>query len=95
MNTPPETPTGPLDGNAAGGILGDLFAIEITAATLICEGCGAFAQVGAASVYGGRMGVILRCRDCGKAMLRMARTRAGLRLDMRGARSLVVDIAHA
>jgi hypothetical protein len=95
MSLQSPTATAPLDGNAAAGILGSLFAIEITAATLICEGCGASAQVGAAAVYGGRMGVILRCRNCGTAMLRMARTRTGLRLDMRGAQSLAVDIADA
>jgi hypothetical protein len=38
----------PLDGNAAAGLLGEIFAIEITSATITCDGCGASAQVGEA-----------------------------------------------
>jgi len=80
----------PLDGNAAGGLLGELFALDVTVATLTCEGCGAAAPVGEVKVYGGPMGAIFRCRSCDAAVLRLARTPAGLWLDMRGARCLRV-----
>jgi hypothetical protein len=81
----------PLDGNAAAGLLGEIFAIEITSATITCDGCGASAQIGAARVYGGTMGAIVRCM-CGRAIMRVARTPAGLTLDMRGARRLFAHL---
>jgi hypothetical protein len=78
----------PLDGNAAAGLLGELFALDVTVATLTCGGCGAVAQVGEVRVYGGPMGAIFRCGACDTAVLRLARTPAGFWLDMRGARDL-------
>ncbi len=80
----------PLDGNAAGGLLCELFALDVTVATLTCEGCGAIATVAEVRVYGGPMGAIFRCSFCGAAVLRLARTPAGYWLDMRGARCLRV-----
>jgi hypothetical protein len=82
----------PLDGNAAAGLLGEIFAIEITSATITCDGCGASAQVGAARLYGGTMGAIFRCLMCGRTIMRVARTSAGLTLDMRGARGLFAHL---
>jgi len=35
------TPAGPLDGNAAAGLLRDVFVFDATSATLTCGGCGA------------------------------------------------------
>ena len=80
----------PLDGNAAAGLLGELFALDVTVATLTCGGCGVVAQVGEVKVYGGPMGAIFRCAGCDTAVLRLARTPAGFWLDMRGARCLRV-----
>jgi len=78
----------PLDGNAAAGVLSEIFAVEMTSATIICEGCGASAQLGATRVYGGTMGAVFRCRQCDGVVARLAHTPAGFTLDMRGARSL-------
>ena len=80
----------PLDGNAAGGRLRELFALDMTAAEVICDGCGAVAEIGAVRVYGGAMGAILRCANCDTVMVRLTHTPAGLWLDMRGARRLFV-----
>ena len=81
---------GTLDGNAAGGLLNDLFALDVTAAEIICDGCGAVAEIGAVRAYGGSMGAILRCAHCDTVMLRLTHTPAGLWLDMRGTRRLFV-----
>jgi Family of unknown function (DUF6510) len=80
----------PLDGNAAGGLLGELFALEVTVARLTCGNCGAIAAVAETRVYGGSMGAVLRCAHCDTAMLRLSHTPGGLWLDMRGARTLFV-----
>jgi Family of unknown function (DUF6510) len=80
----------PLDGNAAAGLLAQVFACEMTVAVVTCVGCGAAAPVGAARVSGSAMGTIIRCAHCDTAVLRLARTPRGLWLDMRGARSIRV-----
>ncbi len=61
-----------LDGNAAGGILGEVFAFEMTNAEGACANCGAVAQVGAAMVDPHGMGTIVRCAACDNALMRVA-----------------------
>jgi Family of unknown function (DUF6510) len=73
-----------LDGNAAAGLLSQLFAVEATTARVTCGGCGIAAEVGAVRVYGGSMGAIFRCAHCDTAIIRVAQTPAGLWFDMRG-----------
>jgi hypothetical protein len=85
----------PLDGNAAAGILRELFAFEVTTATVTCGGCGAVATVAEARVYGGTMGAILRCRNCDTAVLRLVHTPQGYWLDMQGTRSVFVQNVRA
>src|SRR5262245_37404096 len=46
-----ETESRRLDGNAAGGLLADVFVGEITTAQATCAGCGRVAAVGAATAY--------------------------------------------
>jgi hypothetical protein len=82
----------PLDGNAAASLLSELFARDLTAAEIVCGGCGAAAALGAVRLYSGSMGAILRCVQCNTAMLRLTHTPDGLRLDMRGARTLFVAL---
>ncbi|GJG86714.1 hypothetical protein tb265_18950 [Gemmatimonadetes bacterium T265] len=76
-----------LDGNAAAGVLADLFGREMTEARLTCGGCGAVAPVGALVVYAHGMGTVVRCRGCDRALLRVAQVRAGYRLDTSGCAS--------
>jgi hypothetical protein len=83
----------PLDGNAVAGLLGEVFACEMTVALVTCGGCGASAPVGAVRVFGGAMGAIFRCAGCGTAVARVARTPRGYWLDLRGARSILVPAA--
>jgi Family of unknown function (DUF6510) len=85
----------PLDGNAAGGLLRELFALDLTSAEIICGGCGMAAPIGAIRAYGGTMGAILRCAQCDTAVLRIAHTPAGLWLDMHGTRRLFVAAPEA
>ena len=83
----------PLDGNAAAGLLAEVFACEMTVAVITCGGCGAAGPVGAVRVFGGAMGAILRCTTCDTAVVRLARTPRGTWLDLRGARSVVMPLA--
>jgi hypothetical protein len=80
----------PLDGNAVGGALAELFAIDVTSAVITCVECATSAEIGAIRVYGGTMGAILRCAQCDNVVLRFVRTPTRSTLDMRGTRTLVV-----
>jgi hypothetical protein len=82
--------TSTLDGNAAGGLLAELFARDMTAAEMTCAGCGALAPLGAVPAYGGSMGAILRCAHCDTVLLRLTQTPAGLWLDLSGTRRVFI-----
>ena len=78
----------PLDGNAAAGLLSELFALDVTVAEVTCGSCGVVARVGETRLYGGVMGAIFRCAHCDGVVMRLVRTPVGIRLDMRGSRLL-------
>ena len=58
-----------LDGNALGGVLGEVFIHDLTAARAACGGCGAVEHVGAEMAYTRGPGVVLRCRHCQAVLL--------------------------
>ncbi len=62
-----------LDGNAAAGVLEEIFTFEVTTAQSTCAGCGRTGPVGTLLLYGGEMGIVLRCPGCGRVQLRVAR----------------------
>ena len=84
-----------LDGNAAGGLLGEIFAFEATAARMTCAGCARIMAMGELRLYAIEMGVILRCPSCDQAVVRVVRTPRGLWLDLRGAARVLTVSAEA
>ena len=83
-----------LDGNAAAGSLGELFAFDVTTATVVCDGCGRTSPVGELLLYDQVMGTVLRCPGCEHLMLCATRIRGVVRLDLRGTRSLCVALGQ-
>jgi hypothetical protein len=77
-----------LDGNAAAGLLQEIFALEITSAQIQCESCGSSGAVGSLRLYGAPMGAVLRCTQCDDILMRVVHTPHGRWLDMTGARYL-------
>jgi Family of unknown function (DUF6510) len=77
-----------LDGNAAAGILTEVFAAEPTIATSVCDGCGTKHRVGELVAYVHAPGVVIRCRSCGQVELRVVRARDRILVDLSGCRSL-------
>jgi len=53
-----------LDGNAIGGLLREVFGIEMTTATGRCGTCGLIAPVAETVVYRQAPGTVVRCRKC-------------------------------
>jgi hypothetical protein len=84
-----------LDGNAAAGVLTQLFCGEPSGAVIVCAGCGASAEIGALPAYGLELGAILRCPQCDTAVLRVGAAGTMLWVDMRGAVSLRVRIGDS
>lgn len=78
-----------LDGNAAGGLLREVFAFEATAAQTTCAGCSRTAAIAELRLYAIELGAILRCPACDEAVVRIGRTPQGLWLDLRGAAAVV------
>ena len=77
-----------LDGNAAGGILSEVFVGEMTAAATRCDGCGAVEAVGALRTYVHAPGTVLRCAHCDSVLLRVVRDGQRVWVDLRGLRWL-------
>src|SRR5512147_1699791 len=80
-----------LDGNAAGGILSEIFVPDLTGARATCANCGTIGTLGALFVYAPRMGAVIRCPHCDAAVLRVVRTRRQLWLDLSGASVIVME----
>ena len=73
-----------LDGNAAAGLLAEIFTFDVTSAQVICDVCGAEGPVASLAAYGLTMGAILRCPTCDTALMRVTRLEGRYCLDMRG-----------
>lgn len=79
-----------LDGNAAGGILREIFPFEMTTAEGTCASCGSTNQVGALAVYMSAIGTVIRCPSCDNVLIRVVKARQRYWLDMQGMRSLQI-----
>ena len=78
-----------LDGNAAGGLLSEVFRQEATAAVVRCASCRAEGAVATVQVYPHGPGMVLRCPGCEAVIMRFARIRGKLVADLRGVGRLV------
>lgn len=79
-----------LDGNAAAGVLAELFTFEMTTAQVICAGCGASGPVGTLLAWMTPMGAVIRCPGCESVIMRIVHARDEWLLDLRGAAVLRV-----
>jgi predicted RNA-binding Zn-ribbon protein involved in translation (DUF1610 family) len=76
-----------LDGNAIGGLLTEVFAVEATTAIETCGACGAEAPIGAVHVFRGA-GVVLRCPSCGNTLGTIVKNGERVWVNLRGMRTL-------
>ncbi len=86
---------GYVDGNALAGPLSEVFAVDVTAATSRCANCGCTGPLARLRVYMHAPGLVARCQECGRVVLRATRTRDALWLDMSGAASLAIPMGEA
>ena len=79
-----------LDGNAIGGLLREIFTMEMTAAETTCAACGAVNAVGRVDVYVHAPGAVVRCPACGAVLMRIVHGPGRYWLDLSGTRCLVL-----
>jgi hypothetical protein len=75
-----------LDGNAAAGILREVFVSELSAARGACASCGAIAPLGAQHLYMSPLspGAVLRCGTCQGVLMVVVHAGGRYRLALRG-----------
>lgn len=79
-----EPQPGFLDGNAAAGLLSEVFAVDMTSAMGCCASCGDRAVVARARLYPDDHGLVLSCSACGAVLLRATEHQGRLTLDLHG-----------
>jgi hypothetical protein len=83
-----------LDGNAIGGLLLDLFGMEMTTARGVCANCGATAYLAEVEIYVRAPGTVARCRSCGQVLMAFVTVREITCVDLRGLARLEPAPAH-
>ena len=75
-----------LDGNAAAGIVREVFVHELSAARGACASCGAIAQLGSQHLYMYPLspGAVLRCISCQDVLMVFVHAGGRYRLTLRG-----------
>ena len=76
----PENATVILDGNAAAGILSEIFVGDVTQCMGVCGGCGAVAPLAEAVVELDEVAAIVRCRGCTHTLLTVLREAGEVRV---------------
>ena len=76
-----------LDGNAAAGLLSEVFGRDVTTAVGTCDGCGSAEAVGAIHVYLAA-GTVLRCPHCEAVVMKVVTDGERFWVDVRGLRSM-------
>ena len=75
-----------LDGNAAGGMFGEIFASDLTAARGACASCGAVAPMGSQYLYMAPLapGAVVRCRSCEAVLMVVVHANGRYRVGLAG-----------
>ncbi len=83
-----------VDGNMLAGALGEIFAIDLTAAVGRCAGCGRVGPIAEARVYQAA-GLVARCPRCASVLLRVVRAPDRVYLDLHGLALLELAVPSA
>lgn len=74
-----------LDGNAVGGLLNEIFSMEMTTSWAQCNHCGARGELGSLRAFMHGSGTVLRCPICDSIVIRIVQSPESNYLDLRGA----------
>jgi Zn finger protein HypA/HybF involved in hydrogenase expression len=77
-----------LDGNAIGGLLREIFTVEMTTAETTCANCGQANPIGRVDVYVHAPGTVVRCPGCESVLMKIVHGGGRYWLDLTGTRTL-------
>ena len=80
-----------VDGNAVAGLLQEVFAVEMTTATVSCNTCGAVSAVGTLRVFRSA-GIVMRCPHCDNPVATIVEGDKRMWMGLAGARTLQVSV---
>ena len=80
-----------LDGNAVAGMLSEVFAAEMTTATMTCGNCGMAGAVGAMHVFRGA-GIVMRCLNCDNVMAKIVEDGTRIWMSFGGMQALEITL---
>jgi hypothetical protein len=84
-----------VDGNAAAGMLADVFAGDVTSIVGVCGGCGSIAPLAEAVVEIDEVAAIIRCRRCTHTLVTVLQAQGGTRIVIGTLRELDVPAGEA
>jgi hypothetical protein len=75
-----------LDGNAAAGLLREVFVEDVTSARGACKSCGQVGRIGASHAYMANLapGAVVRCTSCESVLVVLVEVGGRVRLGMSG-----------
>ncbi len=74
-----------LDGNAIGGLLNEIFSMEMTTSMAQCNHCGVRGEMGSLRAFMHGSDAVLRCPICDSIVMRIVQSPESNYLDLRGA----------
>jgi Zn finger protein HypA/HybF involved in hydrogenase expression len=77
-----------VDGNAIGGLLREIFTMEMTNAESTCASCGYVSPIGGVMVYLNAPGAVVRCPTCDQVQMVIVKGRGRYWLNLTGVRCL-------
>lgn len=77
-----------VDGNAAAGVLREVFGTEMTAYAGTCGSCGTTAALGESGAFPGGPGLVIRCGRCDGLLAVITRVRGVHCVDLMGLAAL-------
>jgi hypothetical protein len=80
-----------LDGNAAAGLLEEIFAAEMTASLTECASCGRQGEIANLVAFTFSPGLVLRCPACENVVIRIVETPEAVYIDARGAAYIRIE----
>jgi len=82
-----------LDGNAAAGVLREVFVYDLSGATGQCASCGAIGEVGAQHLYMQPLspGAVLRCQSCEGVLMVLVHNGGRYRFGLQGLKWLEIQ----
>jgi hypothetical protein len=83
-----------IEGNAVAGSPASIFAVEVTAAEVVCAGCGARMPLADEKAYLHGAVSLLRCERCSAVLGRFRRSQEAVWVDLQAAAALQVLLPH-